>query len=521
VATPGNIYTAYHTYGADWEADYTTFYIDGQQVYRVATPSDMNKPMYMLANLAVGGSWAGSATGETGQMKIDYIRAYSTDASIPTVALQTISSPDGVNTTPIYAGAPPTATPTIGTLVVRVSEDAFKGDAKFTVFVDGKQIGDTQTATASHSSGQWQDITLTGAFDAGPHTIDVNYINDLWAGKGNGDRNLYVQSVTINGETLSGATAHNTASNGTTDPNAADMLINGTAEFTSHGTTSSSGSTGSTGSTTGTSTLYLRVAEDAWNGDAQFTVSVDGHQVGGTQTATAAHALGQWQDIAITGSFGSGPHTVDINFINDGWGGSFALDRNLYVNAIGLNGETVLGNAVFLNTADAGFASADPSAAVMMINGTAEFKMTGTPTAAPTTSTIVLHVAEDAWNGNAQFNVLIDGVQVGGTQTATASHASGQWQDITLTGDFGSTGPGKVDVVFLNDGWGGSFAADRNLYVQSLDVNGTHFAGNLASNNASAGYASTDPTAAVMMINGTVDFNVNHTAAPSDFWHVA
>jgi endoglucanase len=289
------------------------------------------------------------------------------------------------------------------------------------------------------------------------------------------------------------------------------MNINGTAMFTATGVTT----------TTPSDTLYLRVSEDAWNGHAQFTVSVDGHQVGGTQTVTAAHALGQWQDIAITGSFGSGAHTVDVTFINDGWGGSFALDRNLYVKAIGLSGETVFGNAASSNTAVAGFASADPSAAVMMINGTSEFKMTGTPTVLPTTSTIVLHVAEDAWNGHALFNVLIDGQQVGGTQTATTSHASGQWQDITLTGDFGTTGPGKVDVVFLNDGWGGSFTADRNLYVQSIDVNGKHFEGNAASNTAAAGYASTDPTAAVMMINGTVDFNVNHTAAPSDFWHIA
>ncbi len=37
----------------------------------------------------------GLATGENATMKIDYIRAFSNNSSIPTVALQTISSPDG------------------------------------------------------------------------------------------------------------------------------------------------------------------------------------------------------------------------------------------------------------------------------------------------------------------------------------------------------------------------------------------------------------------------------------------
>lgn len=72
--------SGYHTYGVDWEADKITWYFDGKQVYQVATPSDMKKPMYIIANLAVGGSWPGNANSTTpfpAQMKIDYIRAYA------------------------------------------------------------------------------------------------------------------------------------------------------------------------------------------------------------------------------------------------------------------------------------------------------------------------------------------------------------------------------------------------------------------------------------------------------------
>ncbi len=78
--TVANTSTGYHTFGVDWEPDYITYYFDGQQVYKVATPSDMNSPMYMIANLAVGGAWPGNADGTThfpAQMNVDWIRAYS------------------------------------------------------------------------------------------------------------------------------------------------------------------------------------------------------------------------------------------------------------------------------------------------------------------------------------------------------------------------------------------------------------------------------------------------------------
>jgi len=71
----------FHTYGVDWEPDFITFYFDGNSVYQTPTPADMNQPMYMIANLAVGGTWPGDVDASTpfpGQMQIDYIRAYAT-----------------------------------------------------------------------------------------------------------------------------------------------------------------------------------------------------------------------------------------------------------------------------------------------------------------------------------------------------------------------------------------------------------------------------------------------------------
>lgn len=74
--------SGFHTYGVDWEPDTITWYYDGQPTFEVATPSDLDKPMYLIANLAVGGAWAGEPdTAAPAQMTIDYIRAY---ASAPT-----------------------------------------------------------------------------------------------------------------------------------------------------------------------------------------------------------------------------------------------------------------------------------------------------------------------------------------------------------------------------------------------------------------------------------------------------
>jgi beta-glucanase (GH16 family) len=525
-ATTGvDLSQGYHTYGLMWTPTTITVYLDGVAKYTTPTGADEHQPMYMLATLGVGGSWAGnpSTTNFSADMKIDYIRAYSSDSAISAVSLQHVSSPDGVDTTPYGVTTadgvltPPTTPPsnppppTGSGLSVRVSEDAYNGNAQFTVSVDGHQVGGTYTATALHAAGQWQDINIGGTYSSGPHQVVVNFINDLYGGTATTDRNLYVQSVTINNETVSHGTvpASNTAHPA---DGSVELGANGSVTYSATGTATPTPPTTSSG-------LHLFVAEDAWNGNAQFTVSVDGHQIGGTYTATTSHASGQWQDVAIAGTFSSGPHTVDVHFLNDAWGGTTATDRNLYVKSVSLNGETVAGSAA-TNDASGGVHPTDGSAA-MVGNGDAVFHMTGSGTSTPTPptttplSTIVLHVAEDAWNGDAQFKVLVDGQQVGGTYTATASHAAGQWQDVTLTGDFGSTGPGKVDIQFTNDAWGGTAATDRNLYVQSIDVNGHNFAANTATNTAANGAHPADGSAA-MEINGMLDFNINHTAAPTD-----
>ncbi|WP_310541739.1 glycoside hydrolase family 16 protein [Phenylobacterium sp.] len=73
--TPGE----FHTYAVSWDRELLIWYVDGREVRRQPTPIDMHKPMYLLANTAIGGDWAGAPDTTTpfpAHFVIDYIRAY-------------------------------------------------------------------------------------------------------------------------------------------------------------------------------------------------------------------------------------------------------------------------------------------------------------------------------------------------------------------------------------------------------------------------------------------------------------
>ena len=196
------------------------------------------------------------------------------------------------------------------TVSLLLSEDAWQGDAQFTVSVDGQQIGGVQTALASHAAGQDQTFNVAGSFGDGRHTVAVDFLNDAYGGTASTDRNLYVDGASENGVAQPAARL--------------SLMSGGTQSFV----------------VTQQDSLVLRVSEDAWLGDAQFTVSVDGRQVSGTLVATASHAAGQSQSITLSGSWGLGTHTVAVDFLNDAYGGTPSTDRNLYVNGASYDGGT-------------------------------------------------------------------------------------------------------------------------------------------------------------------------------------
>ncbi|GGK46964.1 family 16 glycosylhydrolase [Salinarimonas ramus] len=68
----------FHTYGVEWNADEVIWYFDDIEVGRAAN-RNVEQPMYVLANLAVGGYWPGMPNATTpfpAEMRIDSIRVY-------------------------------------------------------------------------------------------------------------------------------------------------------------------------------------------------------------------------------------------------------------------------------------------------------------------------------------------------------------------------------------------------------------------------------------------------------------
>jgi Ca-dependent carbohydrate-binding module xylan-binding/Right handed beta helix region len=207
-------------------------------------------------------------------------------------------------------------------------------------------------------------------------------------------------------------------------------------------------------------TLDVGISGDQYNGDAQFTVSVDGQQIGGTQTAHVRHASGADGHFLLTGTWASGQHDVKIAFINDAWGGTAATDRNLYLASIALDGKTYAGTS-----------------ATFMAAGSRSFAVGGSvATTAADPDKLVLRLGEDAWNGDAMFQVSIDGKTLNSAESVTARHSTGGVQDFIFSGNFGP-GQHDVGVTFLNDAWGGSASTDRNLYVNSVSFDSHTYAG--------------------------------------------
>ncbi|RYC32345.1 glycosyl hydrolase family protein [Lichenibacterium minor] len=485
--------TGYHTYGMDWEPDRITFYVDGKAMGSQATPSDMHSPMYLLADLATESNAAGGSM----TTKIDYIRAFSKDPAAKAVTQGTVSAPDandpglyGASTANVTAAATSTATAssgptstTVGSgsdkLVLSMSEDAYKGDAQYTVSVDGQQVGGTQTAHAAHGTAT-DTLNLLGDWAAGSHMVSVNFLNDLYGGSTATDRNLYVNGATYDGAGVSGAQNSLMSTGAKTfvfqdlSPTTTTTATTTTATTTAT-TTTATASSGPTSTTVGSGSdkLVLSMSEDAYKGDAQYTVSVDGQQVGGTQTAHAAHGTAT-DTLNLLGDWAAGSHMVSVNFLNDLYGGSTAADRNLYINGATYDGAGVSGaQNSLMSTGAKTFVFQDVSSTT-----TTTATSTATASSGPTSTTLgsgsdklVLSMSEDAYKGDAQYTVSVDGQQVGGTQTAHAAHGTAT-DTLNLLGDW-AAGSHMVSVNFLNDLYGGSTAADRNLYINGATYNGT------------------------------------------------
>jgi hypothetical protein len=199
LSVPGTVPEAAVGAGVTISEIITTTNITGPVYEEVLTASGAVESGYKAVALTKGAATVSVFLAKSG----DKVQVVDNPTS-PTVIAD--SSPVTI-TDPIVT-PPPTVTIGSGpdTLALQVSEDAYLGNALFTVSVDGKQIGGTQTATALHSSGQTQTFDVLGTFAAGSHTATVDFLNDAYGGSPTTDRNLYVDGATIDGSVVPSAT---------------------------------------------------------------------------------------------------------------------------------------------------------------------------------------------------------------------------------------------------------------------------------------------------------------------------
>ncbi|MGY4607006.1 Ca2+-binding RTX toxin-like protein [Bradyrhizobium sp. USDA 4474] len=164
-----------HTFGVEWTPYTLTYFVDGGEVGQVATPSDMNTAMYMIANLAMGGSWAGNADpSATAQMSIDYIKAYELPeytlagytlltSGAPTTTFAGTANADALSGTSGNdllggAGGPDTMTGGLGDDTYVVTDPSAK-------VVEGYGGGiDTVLSSVSYTLSDYvENLTLTGS----------------------------------------------------------------------------------------------------------------------------------------------------------------------------------------------------------------------------------------------------------------------------------------------------------------------------------------------------------------------
>lgn len=81
-----DIEEGYHTYGANWTADFIEFYVDGKSVYKFMPENKteeiwpFNQPFYFIINTAVGGNFGGPKVDDSifpQEFIVDYVKVYS------------------------------------------------------------------------------------------------------------------------------------------------------------------------------------------------------------------------------------------------------------------------------------------------------------------------------------------------------------------------------------------------------------------------------------------------------------
>jgi beta-glucanase (GH16 family) len=283
----GDIASGFHTFGLLWTAQTLTWYVDRVQIAQLATPAEMNRPMYMLVNYAVGGDWAGAPTSTTlPGFAIDYIHAYSLDAAPLASPIQGTSGAD--------------------TLAGTTAADVLNGGPGNDLYIVG--VGDTVV----------EDV------DAGIDTVNVAYSFVLPSN---------VENLTLTGTAAITGTG-NELNNSLTGNSAANTLTGGDGADTLNGAA-------------GIDRLVGGAGDDTYvlGGDADVVVESAGQGVD-TVTSAASYILGaNVENLVLTGAGSAGGFGNELANVITGNSGANRLEGRAGADTIDGSGgaDTIVG----------------------------------------------------------------------------------------------------------------------------------------------------------------------------------
>ncbi|MDB5393136.1 MAG: uncharacterized protein JWM91_642 [Rhodospirillales bacterium] len=169
-----DVSAGFNQYGVMWGPSTVDLYINHVEVASMPTPADMNVPMYMLANLAVGGYWPGNPNSSTvfpADMLINYVHAYAYPGTTGGTVYNNLPGANiGPAALPPVISAPANlpATNGIAAALAGVSVAANWPGGSFTVVISDNTglLNTTDTANVFTSGEGTNTVTLNGNLSA-------------------------------------------------------------------------------------------------------------------------------------------------------------------------------------------------------------------------------------------------------------------------------------------------------------------------------------------------------------------
>ena len=203
----------------------------------------------------------------------------------------------------------------------------------FKLLVDGQEVG---TASAATTSSKAYSFTADLAADTA-HSIQVVYDNDTATAA---SRDLYVQSIEVNGHTLKPTDAvyerHDDAAPAPTQAGQEAMWWDGALTFSTPASYYAAAPAAAPAAGTAQNTIVVNASGSTAGGEgARFTVLVDGKEIG-----KAIADSTDPKEFKFTADLAQGAaHSVQVKYENDTV--IDGADRNLYVHSISVDGKTV------------------------------------------------------------------------------------------------------------------------------------------------------------------------------------